>query len=406
MRKIYVCVGLLLCGVVTGVFPQVGINTVDPKAQLDITSSNSINPAITDGILIPRIENFPNPSPTADQDGMLVYLKKETSGFPVGFYYWNFIQATWTPLTADASHNFFREGTSVQSEGVLEGMYRYGNIGIGAESPEVKLKVVLTPEIDPNIRTGLEVDNSSSAPINVTYGILNNNRSITDSRKYGIKNNVSAAGKGIHYGIYNEVYQNSVEEMYGIYNKVGRTYGATKNHYGIYTEIGTPEGTGFAFGLYSTAFGNNSERVYAGYFAGRLAIGATFENQYSFPLEKGKKDQVLSLDDTGSLYWKYPNQSTYTSTGTATGNFVIPEATYTLRIDNGVSSITIPEAALCEGRILVLLAWNGISTKTFNILGGDDILDTTTGNSVNSISGGERLVIQSTGEGWVVISRQ
>lgn len=405
MSKIFVCVGIIFYAV-TSAFSQVGINTVDPKAQLDIASSNSINPAITDGILIPRIENFPNISPSADQDGMLVYLKKEKADFPIGFYYWNSSLAAWTPLAGDDSPIFFREGTSFPSDGVLEGMYRYGNIGIGAESPEVKLKVVLSSETDHEIRTALEVDNVSSTPINVTYGILNNNRSITDSRKYGIKNNVSAAGKGIHYGIYNEVYQNSVEEMYGIYNKVGRTYGATKNHYGIYTEIGTPEGTGFAYGLYSTAFGNNPDRVYAGYFAGRLAIGATFENQYSFPLEKGEKDQILSLDDTGLLYWKYPNHSTYTSTGTSTGNFVIPEETYTLRINNGVSSITIPEAALCEGRILVLLAWNGISLKTFNFLGGDNLWDTTMGSQVGSITGGERLVIQSTGDGWVIISRQ
>ena len=297
MRNIYVCVGFIL-GMVVMVSAQVGINTTDPKAQLDIASSNSTNPAITDGILIPRIENFPTLSPSEEQDGMLVYLKKEKPGFPIGFYYWNSGLGAWISITGNASHHFFREGSNVPSEGVSEGMYRIGNIGIGAESPDVKLKVILSSETDTAVRTALEVDNSSSAPTNVTYGILNNNRSLTDSRKYGIKNNVSAAGKGVHYGIYNEVYQNSVEDMYGIYNKVGRTYGATRNHYGIYTEIGTPEGTGFAYGLYSAAFGINPDRVYAGYFAGRLAIGATFENQYSFPLEKGKPEQILRINPT------------------------------------------------------------------------------------------------------------
>ena len=404
MRKIFVCVGIL-CFMASG-SAQVGINTTDPKAQLDIASSNSINPAITDGILIPRIENFPSLSPTAEQDGMLVYLKKAKAGYPEGFYYWNSGLSAWTPITANAPFNFFREGTSLPSEGVAESMYRFGNIGIGAESAEVKLKVVLDPETDVSIRTALEVENSSSAPTNVTYGILSNNRSLTDSRKYGIKNNVSAAGKGVHYGIYNEVYQNSVEEMFGIYNKVGRTYGATKNHYGIYSEIGTPEGTGFAYGLYSAAFGNNPDRVYAGYFAGRLAVGATFENQYSFPLEKGKKDQILSLEDTGFLVWKNPHSLNYTTTGTATGNFSIPEETYTLRINNGITSISIPEAARFEGRILVLLGWNGISTKNFTFATGDQIWDSATGSPVTTISSGERLVIQSAGDGWVVLSRQ
>lgn len=404
MRKIYVCVGILC--LVTSVSAQVGINTTDPKAQLDIASSNSVNPAITDGILIPRMENFPSLTPTVDQDGMLVYLKKGKAGFPIGFYYWNSSLGAWTPITANATYNFFREGTSSPSEGVSESMYRFGNIGIGAESPDVKLKVVLNSETEPTIRTALEIDNSSSAPINVTYGILNNNRSLTDSRKYGIKNNVSAPGKGVHFGIYNEVYQNSVEEMFGIYNKVGRTYGATKNHYGIYTEIGTAEGTGFAYGLYSVAFGTNPDRVYAGYFAGRLAVGTIFENQYSFPLGKGKKEQILSLEDTGFLVWKYPHTSNYTDTGSSTGNFSIPEETYTLRINNGVTSISIPEASLFEGRILVLLAWNGISPKTLNFIGGDHIWDSATASKVNSITAGERLVIQSAGNGWVVLSRQ
>lgn len=405
MRKNFICVGYFV-SIFLGASAQVGINTVDPKAQLDIASSSSTNPDITDGILIPRIENFPALSPTSDQEGMLVYLKKEHPGFPTGFYYWNSNLKEWTSITANTSHHFFREGTSVPSEGVIESMYRIGNMGIGAESPQTKLLVALTPETDQNIRTALEVDNNSAAPVNVTYGILSNNRSITDSRKYGLKNNVSAAGKGVHYGIYNEVYQNSVEEMYGIYNKVGRTYGATKNHYGIYSEIGTPLGTGYVYGLYSAAFGENPDRVYAGYFAGRLAIGATFENQYSFPVEKGKQNQILSLDDSGFLYWKYPNHSSYTTTGTSTGAFSIPEETYTLRINDGVTSITIPEAAQSSGRILVLLAWKGISTKPFNFLGGDNIWDSATGSQVTSISSGERLVIQSSGDDWVVLSRQ
>ena len=84
MRKNFICVGYFVW-IFLGASAQVGINTVDPKAQLDIASSSSTNPDITDGILIPRIENFPALSPTSDQEGMLVYLKKEHPGFPTGF---------------------------------------------------------------------------------------------------------------------------------------------------------------------------------------------------------------------------------------------------------------------------------------------------------------------------------
>src|SRR5690606_14974608 len=97
---------------------QVGINTIDPQAQLDISSSNSVSPDITDGILIPRIENFPTNQPTAAQDGMLVYLKRTLTDHPIGFYYWEAGKSEWVPMTADPRFNFYREGTSIPSEGV------------------------------------------------------------------------------------------------------------------------------------------------------------------------------------------------------------------------------------------------------------------------------------------------
>lgn len=383
-----------------------GINTIDPKAQLDILSSNPINPEITDGILIPRIENFPAAQPTPEQDGMLVYLKTEKEGFPKGFYFWNAANNSWTSISNTTLYNFYKEGTSLPADGVLEGIYRPGNIGIGAESPDAKLKVVLDSETEHSIRTAVEVDNSSSSPANVTYGILNNNRSLTNDRKYGIKTNVSAAGKGVHFGIYNEVYQNSVEEIYGIYNKVGRTYGATKNHYGIYTEIGTPLGSGYAYGLYSIAWSSDPEKVFAGYFAGRLGIGLNFEKHYVLPEERGSRNQIMSLDDGGILKWTYLNRTVFSSTASATGNFVVSDEVHTLRIDESVSSITIPDASLNKGRILVLLAWNGITTKAFNFLNGDDIWDVGTAAAIVNISAGERLTIQSDGNRWLLLHRQ
>lgn len=405
VRRICICAWLSFClfGRAEG---QVGINTTEPRAQLDIQISNPTAPEITDGILIPRIDNFPAAQPTLAQDGMLVYLKTGKEDFPTGFYYWNASTSGWTSISNTTLFNFYKQGSTLPAEGVLEGIYRTGNIGIGAESPEVKLKVVLSSETDHSIRTALEIDNSSSSPANVTYGILNNNRSLTNDRKYGIKTNVSAAGKGVHYGIYNEVYQNSIEEIYGIYNKVGRTYGASKNHYGIYSEIGTPLGAGFAYGIYSVAWGSVPERVFAGYFAGRLGIGVSYETHYVLPEGRGSRNQILRQDAEGRVIWSYPNRSVFSSTGSATGNFVIADDIHSLRIDEPVSSITIPDASLNNGRILLLLAWNGISTKAFNFLSGDDIWDVGSASAVSSISGGERLTIQSDGNRWLLIGRQ
>ena len=74
---------------------QVGINTEDPKAVLDIKAINSINPAFTDGILIPRIQNFPVSQPTVDQHGLLVFLASSVGLNPNGFYYWDADNSAW-----------------------------------------------------------------------------------------------------------------------------------------------------------------------------------------------------------------------------------------------------------------------------------------------------------------------
>ena len=81
-------------------FSQVGINNTDPKASLDISATNSATPANTDGLLIPRIEDFPATDPTAAQQGMMVYLTTTSGSNPPGFYYWdnNAGPATWVSV--------------------------------------------------------------------------------------------------------------------------------------------------------------------------------------------------------------------------------------------------------------------------------------------------------------------
>lgn len=80
---------------------QVGIGTTDPKALLDLTVKDPANSSITDGILIPRINEFPNSDPSTDQDGMLVFITGNGSNpdSPVkGLYYWHSSNKNWTTL--------------------------------------------------------------------------------------------------------------------------------------------------------------------------------------------------------------------------------------------------------------------------------------------------------------------
>ena len=90
---------------------QVGINTTDPQSTLDITAKNTGTPESTDGILIPRISNFPTTNPGTNQQSMLVYLTTNRTNiningtpqdYDLGFYYWDNTVTNWIPFTGDA----------------------------------------------------------------------------------------------------------------------------------------------------------------------------------------------------------------------------------------------------------------------------------------------------------------
>lgn len=82
--KIFLYSSLLLS---TNLFSQVGINTNNPSATLDVEAINNDS----DGILIPVVNKFSDTSPGSGQNSMLVYYDDNSpnnSGLN-GFYFWD-----------------------------------------------------------------------------------------------------------------------------------------------------------------------------------------------------------------------------------------------------------------------------------------------------------------------------
>jgi hypothetical protein len=73
---------------------QVGIGTSNPQATLDIFTSNPASPSETEGILIPRIDEFPAVNPGVGQDGMMVFATGNGS-VEKGLYYWDHDALSW-----------------------------------------------------------------------------------------------------------------------------------------------------------------------------------------------------------------------------------------------------------------------------------------------------------------------
>lgn len=111
---------------------QVGIGTTSPSASLEIASTNPAAPAANDGILIPKILEFPSVNPSVNQDGMLVFA---TGGGSVtkGFYYWDNNTTSWVELSGSGSEeiNDLSDGKS-DNDGSNDGSSIFLGIGAGA----------------------------------------------------------------------------------------------------------------------------------------------------------------------------------------------------------------------------------------------------------------------------------
>ena len=111
-------------------YSQVGIGNTNPQATLDVTASNQVTPSNEDGLLIPRVDDFPGTDPTAAQQGMLIYLTTAVGSNPKGFYYWdNGSPGSWIRLSSIEKLNDLSDAKS-DVDGINDGSSIF--IGIDA----------------------------------------------------------------------------------------------------------------------------------------------------------------------------------------------------------------------------------------------------------------------------------
>ncbi|WP_186990658.1 hypothetical protein [Constantimarinum furrinae] len=124
---------------------QVGIGTTTPNALLDIQAGNTSAPLNTDGILIPRVSNFPATNPTSAQNGMLIFLDTQVGINSPNFYYWDHPNGQWEEIGNTLDEAYDQDGPgngkiiTADSGGVLiqgtDGLQVTGTHGSGATLP-------------------------------------------------------------------------------------------------------------------------------------------------------------------------------------------------------------------------------------------------------------------------------
>ena len=359
MKAFYIPLLFLLVSATS--IAQVGIGNTDPNATLDISASNTASPSNTDGLLIPRVDEFPATNPTSNQDGMMVFVTG--NGTPAkGFYYWNHGTGWATVQGASGGDaDFYETGTTSVPDNINDNVYTLGNLNVGSNSVTTD-RVYIAHPVDQN-NTGIRLVSTGDNTGSIGYGLYNQS-SVGDVLRFSnyyntisgssnatlrmIENQFSNTGTGTKTAIYNEFnfnaqeggkigmtnrfeggdafatgivneapgawsvnntltgVQNSLDAggngvRYGTRNSINGLGSGTK--YGSHNSIGSSAG-GIHYGVYSDVRKTNS---YAGFFIGRTSFGTdAVLNRYLLPAADGTAGQVMTTDGSGQLSFSTP----------------------------------------------------------------------------------------------------
>lgn len=329
---------------------QVGIGNTNPNASLDISATNTSNPANTDGILIPRVNEFPTTNPTAAQDAMMIFISGSGTAAR-GFYYWDHGTTSWIvvgsgngiekidDLTDGKSDNDgIDDGSSIflgVDAGATDDGSSNANVGIGFTA----LEAVTGGRLNTAIGWGsLRVNTGSS---NTAVGYL--------------------SGSGITTGTGNTVIgRNSlISNTIGNYNTTLGFYAGRSNTGSGNQFLGANAGFNHSSGsnimyIDNTDAGVDAALIYGEFgsdntTAGNILrtnsefqIGNPAGTGYAFPINDGSANQVLATDGAGQISFVAPSSGEWTDGGA-----------YLTPMDGTSEEVLIGTTTSADGKLVV-----------------------------------------------------
>lgn len=436
-------------------FAQVGVNTQTPQATLDVVG-NPTDTAKYDGIIAPRItgDQLKLKTYSSSQTGALVYVTSADSGpsgqtlevTSPGYYYFdgtlwklatgndwhttgntgtvpgtNFIGTSDdkalmfkvnntiggfidnvdptasstnggnTALGKNAlasSYNVSKENTAIGNAALFSldnTTTNYWNTAIGAGAMKNSIATRWNTAIGANALANLNTGNR-----NIAVGISSLSAvGMTGSFNVAIGSNASdkitSGNQNIAVGLtpLNSLTSGSGNIGLGYFSGLGLTTGNNNIAIGQQTQVFNVTGDG-QINIGNVLFGSGASSNSAVDPSKKIGVNLS-----------AAPHSTLQVGGSLSMAYATPNS----------GNVLLDETYYTVRVFNGNTGITLPDASTCKGRIYILIGSNGISTKNISVSGGSGIYDDVTNTSITSISSNQRIQIQSDGTGWIVIGR-